>query len=40
MTGAILVGGKSRRMGFNKAFIEFNGRPIIEGAVETLRHSF
>lgn len=40
MTGAILVGGKSRRMGFNKAFIEVNGRSIIEGAVETLRHSF
>ncbi|MCP3677239.1 MAG: molybdenum cofactor guanylyltransferase [Deltaproteobacteria bacterium] len=40
MTGAILVGGKSRRMGFNKAFIKVNGRTIIEGAIETLRHTF
>jgi len=40
MTGAVLVGGKSRRMGFNKAFIEVNGRPIIERAIETLRSTF
>ena len=40
MTGAILVGGKSRRMGFNKAFIEINGKSIIEGAIETLRTLF
>jgi len=40
MTGAVLVGGKSRRMGFNKAFIEFNGRTIVEGAIETMAPLF
>ena len=40
MTGAVLVGGKSRRMGSNKAFIEVEGRTIIERAIETLRDLF
>ncbi|MFQ5586025.1 MAG: molybdenum cofactor guanylyltransferase [Thermodesulfobacteriota bacterium] len=40
MTGAVLVGGKSRRMGFNKAFIEINGQSIVERVVETLHKSF
>lgn len=34
MTGAILAGGQSRRMGFNKAFMKVDGRPIIERTVE------
>lgn len=29
MTGCILAGGQSKRMGFNKAFIESNGETII-----------
>jgi molybdopterin-guanine dinucleotide biosynthesis protein A len=40
MTGAILAGGKNRRMGFNKAFIEVNGQSIIQGIISTLKHIF
>ncbi len=37
-TGIILAGGKSSRMGTNKALLELNGRRIIEGIAETLRN--
>ncbi len=30
MTGIILAGGENRRMGTDKAFLEINGRPLIE----------
>lgn len=34
ISSAILAGGQSQRMGFNKAFLEFGGRPIIERVIE------
>lgn len=34
MNGAVLAGGRSVRMGFNKAFIPFNGQPLIKGIVD------
>jgi len=34
VSGVILAGGQSRRMGFNKAFLEVGGRPIIERVIE------
>lgn len=34
ISGVILAGGQSQRMGVNKAFLEFDGRPIIERVVE------
>jgi molybdenum cofactor guanylyltransferase len=38
LTGIILAGGKSRRMGGrNKAFLELNGRPLIEIVVERVQ---
>jgi len=40
MTGAILAGGKSRRMGANKAFIEIEGKPIIERVLGVMREVF
>lgn len=40
MTGIVLAGGKSSRMGFNKAFIEFGGRRLIEATVECLAALF
>jgi len=41
MTGAILAGGQSRRMGFNKAFIETSqGGSIIERTVRIVRSIF
>lgn len=36
MAGAVLVGGASRRMGTDKAFIEIDGRPMVVGAVAAL----
>lgn len=41
MTGIILAGGKSSRMGGNnKAFLAFHGKPLIERTVEVLRDLF
>ncbi|MEK6531242.1 MAG: molybdenum cofactor guanylyltransferase [Deltaproteobacteria bacterium] len=37
MTGAILAGGRSRRMGFNKAFIKTEGKTIIERTLGILK---
>ena len=40
MTGIILAGGKSRRMGGNKAFIDAGGVPLIERVYRVLREIF
>lgn len=40
MTGAILAGGASKRMGLNKAFVEVGGIPIIERALKVLQGLF
>lgn len=40
MTGAILAGGKSSRMGFNKAFIEINGGTIINRTIKIFKNLF
>ncbi len=37
LTGVVLAGGASRRMGRNKAFLQLNGRPLIAIVVERLR---
>ncbi|MEO8391465.1 MAG: molybdenum cofactor guanylyltransferase [Chloroflexota bacterium] len=34
VTVAILAGGRSQRMGSDKSFISFNGRPLIEHVIE------
>jgi molybdopterin-guanine dinucleotide biosynthesis protein A len=34
--GYLLAGGKSSRMGENKAFVDFHGRPLLERALTTL----
>ncbi len=39
-TGIVLAGGKSSRMGFNKALVEFGGRRLIEIAVDRLSGLF
>lgn len=40
ITAAILVGGKSRRMGQDKAFLEVDGLPLIERLIQTLQGCF
>ncbi len=40
MTAVILAGGKSSRMGSNKAFLELNGKTFIELQIELLRKMF
>lgn len=40
MTGIVLAGGKSSRMGVNKAFIEFGGKRLIEATVDCLKALF
>ena len=40
ITGVILVGGKSRRMGQDKAFLELGGRPLLEPVIDLFRSRF
>ncbi|MDZ4164686.1 MAG: molybdenum cofactor guanylyltransferase, partial [Smithellaceae bacterium] len=40
ISGVILAGGRNTRMGINKAFIELEGRPMIDRAVEFLQGLF
>ncbi|HJX16085.1 MAG TPA: molybdenum cofactor guanylyltransferase, partial [Candidatus Deferrimicrobiaceae bacterium] len=40
MSAAILAGGKSRRMGRNKALLSFRGRPLIARVYETVQPLF
>ncbi|HJX73731.1 MAG TPA: molybdenum cofactor guanylyltransferase [Candidatus Deferrimicrobiaceae bacterium] len=40
MSAAILAGGKSRRMGRNKALLSFRGRPLVARVYETLQPLF
>ncbi|HUH65197.1 MAG TPA: molybdenum cofactor guanylyltransferase [Syntrophales bacterium] len=40
VTGVILSGGKSERMGTNKAFLEFEGKRLIDRAMATFRKLF
>ncbi len=37
VAGFVLAGGKSSRMGQDKALIDFNGKPLLSHAVETVR---
>jgi molybdopterin-guanine dinucleotide biosynthesis protein MobB len=36
LSGAIIAGGQSSRLGFNKALLPFQGKPVIERMLETL----
>ncbi len=36
-SGIVVAGGASRRMGRNKAFIELNGKPLVERVIERVR---
>jgi molybdopterin-guanine dinucleotide biosynthesis protein A len=38
-TGAVLTGGRSRRMGIDKAFLEVHGRPMAARAASALRQA-
>ena len=40
ITGGILVGGKSRRMGQDKALLELNGQPLAGRIIQTLQTCF
>lgn len=40
ITGVILVGGKSRRMGQDKAMLELNGQPLFERVLDVLQAFF
>ena len=40
MTAVILAGGKSSRMGSNKAFLKLNGKAFIERQIDLLREMF
>ncbi len=37
VTGVVLAGGRSSRMGQDKSLMLFNGRPLISYAIDTLR---
>jgi molybdopterin-guanine dinucleotide biosynthesis protein A len=37
LSAVVLAGGQSRRMGRDKAWVEFNGKPLIVHAIEKLR---
>jgi len=40
LTGVILAGGKSKRMGMNKAFLEINGQRMIDQIVGIFKDTF
>jgi molybdopterin-guanine dinucleotide biosynthesis protein A len=40
ITGVILVGGKSRRMGRDKVFLEIGGKPLFERVLEVFSECF
>ena len=40
ITGAILAGGKSSRMGVNKSFLELDGRKMIDRTVDLMKDVF